>query len=527
MKKYSNLLLILSFPFLLFGGSPDWVYNFGKSDKFPKEIYLTGFGIAALNKDHNETNCMEVSVQNAQKELINKIFVTIKSYTETRIEEKDEEYSQFYTSVTNSASHLRVWGCEVEKFYDKHSHTAYALVYVRRQKLIEHYNLIVEKLQNDISHYYNLGKLAEKQGNKSSALKYYLNCYPLFNRLFRARAIIYASNSRMNSIFAELDNRKPESNFVQISELNKAVERLRQQPIKNVEDLTLFMYSCFRDQLTAPAGKLIILPFTFQNTGMSSKFASLLNESLKNNISYLSGFRVLNSLQSEKIYSEVDITDFQTTDSLFLLMGTYWQQRDSIKIIAEICNYKNKQIKASMNIMIPQNIIIKTGLEIIPENFNDALQEQRIFSNGEVKNSGLVLEAWTNKGSNGVVFFDNEIMNVYLRINIPCYIRFIYHLANGVRTVLLDNYFIDRSYVNTAYKIPIEFVCDQPFGVEVLQIFAQTKPFKKIDIELHDGYNILKEDLYSFLKKTRGMKKVEHSNVLKTEERIVVTTMEN
>ncbi|MFO7891273.1 MAG: LPP20 family lipoprotein [bacterium] len=525
MKKYIGTLLIISFPVLVIAGAPDWVDNFGKTDRYPKEIYLTGFGVAALTQDNNKTKCMNISVQNAQKELINKIYLTVKSHTKMRTEEGKGQYSQIYSSVTQSASQVQLWGSEVEKFYDKKSRTAYALVYVKRQKIIDHYNLIKKRLQNDISHYYNLGKRAQQQGNESLALKYYLHCYPLFNKLFRAWGIIHASSSNMIHTFAELEDSEIENDYVKISELNRMVRKLRQQPIKNIKDVTLFMYNCFQDQLKNTTGRLIILPFTFQNTGMSSNFASFLHHNLKSNISCLPGFSMRGSSSLENINSDIYLTDFKTADSLFFLKGTYWQQRDSIEIMAEICNQQD-EIAASMNIMIPQSMVNKTGHEITPENFSQALKEQKIFSQGEINNGGIFLDAWTNKGRSGVVFYDDEIMNIFLRVNIPCYIRLMYHLANGVRTVLLDNYFIDRSYVNTAYKIPDKFVCDQPYGVEVLQIFAQTKPFKKIDTELVDGYKILKEDLHTFLSKTRGMKRIEYSEVLKTEERIVITTME-
>ncbi len=527
MKKYIIFFLVTLITISVFGGSPDWVQNFGKSIKYPDEMYLTGFGIAALNKNKNKTQCMDISVQNAQKELMNKIYLDIKSNAAMRIKEGNNVYSEFYTSVTKSTSHLKLWGCEVEKFYDKRSKTAYALVYVKRQKLIDHYNSVIKKLNNDIAHNYILGNSSQQRGDKSLALKYYLRCYPLFNRLFRAQAIIRASSSIMIDTFSELEVNENETETITITELNKAVQDIRKQPVESIEDIAVFISSCFREQLHETTGKLMILPFTFQNTAMSSEFAAFLQENLKNDISSLSGFRIVNLLPTDNIHSPVNLTDFESADSLYFLMGTYWQQKDSIKIMAEICNYKHDQIVASINMIIPEKLITKSGLTIKPQNFEAALRDQQLFNNGHNNNNGLILETWTNRGKEGVIFFNDEIMDVYINVNMPCYIRLIYHLANGMRTVLLDNYFIDRSYINNACKIPVKFICDQPFGVEVLQIFAQTEPFKKIETELHNGYNILTEDLYTFLRNTRGMKMVEYSDALRTEDRIVITTLEN
>lgn len=525
MKRLKIFFLIVGFSTCVLGSSPDWVENYGRTDRFPPQIYLTGFGVAALGKTNNKTECMEISVLNAQKELVNKIYLTIKSSTEIRIDERKGHYSQVYSSITHSTSRIKLWGSEVEKYYDKRSETAYALVYVKRQRLINHYKSIQKRLQDDIYHYYNLGQSAQKQGDESLALKYYLYCYPLFTKICRVREIIDATSSEMIYTFAELESSDIQNDRVKISDLNKSVRELREQPLRNIKDVVLYMYNCFHDQLKNVTGKLIVLPFTFQNTGMSSEFASFLHHNLKSNISCFPGFSLVNSLSLEKLNSDINVKDFNVADSLYWLQGTYWQQQDSIEILTEICNQQN-EIVAGMNIKLPLSMIKKSRQAIKPNNFDQALNDQQVFSQGNINNGGIFLDVWTNKGKSGVVFYDDEMMNIYLRVNIPCYIRLIYHLSNGVRSVLLDNYFIDRSFVNTAYKIPENYVCAQPFGVEVLQIFAQTKPFKHIDTELVDGYKILKEDLHAFLSKTRGMKRMEYSEVLKTEERIVMTTME-
>ena len=106
----------------------------------------------------------------------------------------------------------------------------------------------------------------------------------------------------------------------------------------------------------------------------------------------------------------------------------------------------------------------------------------------------------------------------------PSYIRFIYHLADGSRNLLLDNYYIDQSKVNRVFPIPQTFIWAFPFCVEFLQIFAQTGKFEKLDTENIDGYAILKEDLDKLLTKTRGFKK-KKPELIQTENRLIITTM--
>ena len=137
----------------------------------------------------------------------------------------------------------------------------------------------------------------------------------------------------------------------------------------------------------------------------------------------------------------------------------------------------------------------------------------------------MSLEVWTNKGIDDLIFTKGEKMNVYVRVNLPCYVRFLYHLADGKRTMLLDNYYIDESKVNMVVQIPAEFECDEPYGAEFLQAFARTDRFEPKETVESDGYKFLKEDLEKFLSSTRGMKRVK-PGTMQTETRVVMTTME-
>ena len=116
-------------------------------------------------------------------------------------------------------------------------------------------------------------------------------------------------------------------------------------------------------------------------------------------------------------------------------------------------------------------------------------------------------------------------MQAYVRVNMPSYIRFIYHLADGERTLLLDNYYIDESKVNMVYQIPEEFVCAAPFGAEFLQAFARTEAFEPLKTTGVDGYDMIDENLNEFLPRMRGFKKLK-KEVQQAENMVVITTME-
>ena len=138
-----------------------------------------------------------------------------------------------------------------------------------------------------------------------------------------------------------------------------------------------------------------------------------------------------------------------------------------------------------------------------------------------VKTGGLHLEAWTNLEATGNLFKEDDIMRVYVRVNRPAYIRFIYHLADGTRTLLMNSSYIAPEQVNQPFEIEDTFYAAAPFGAETLQIFASTSPFEPIATTHIDGYDVLDDDLATFLGKMRGMKR----KVQQAEKRLTITTM--
>ena len=158
--------------------------------------------------------------------------------------------------------------------------------------------------------------------------------------------------------------------------------------------------------------------------------------------------------------------------------------------------------------IIPQSIINESKFDLKPQNFKEALSDQKQFRLEDVIGGGLMADIWTDKGKDNTVFTKGERTHIYIRVNMPCYVRLLYHLANKQRALLIDNYYIDESKVNLVYQIPQEFEVDVPYGVEVIQAFVQTEKFDPIKTRNVDGYDILQEDLGKVLAQTRGLKKI-------------------
>jgi hypothetical protein len=205
-------------------------------------------------------------------------------------------------------------------------------------------------------------------------------------------------------------------------------------------------------------------------------------------------------------------------------MGTYWDEPGGLKFIVSLRNKSDNRTVASVERFVPDSVIQRAHFNLKPQNFEQAFSDQKQFRKDEVVGGGLLLDVWTNKGMENLLFTKGEKMKVYVRVNISSYIRFVYHLANGKRALLLSNYYIDETKTNKPVEIPQEFECDAPFGAEVLQVFARTEQFEPAMTVQADGYDILEDTLESFVASTRGMKKVS-KGTLQSECRVVLTTV--
>jgi hypothetical protein len=71
-------------------------------------------------------------------------------------------------------------------------------------------------------------------------------------------------------------------------------------------------------------------------------------------------------------------------------------------------------------------------------------------------------------------------------------------MADGSQVLFVDNYYISSDKVNKVYELPYEFECSAPFGVETIQLSAQSEPFKKLNTKIVDGYEFVSDDLPLF-----------------------------
>lgn len=486
---------------LAFAAPPDWVKDEGRG-AYPAARFFTGYGEAMLGPDKDQAQCRRLAEDSARSALIQSVSVSVVAVGRSKIEQNRDESSEYASSAVESASSLDIKGLKTEAFSDAKKGHCYALATAAKADLARSYTAKTESLSAEISALAEDGRRAEQAGDRTRALERFLEARAKLSEYQDARAIASLAAGRTGEAFSPLPS---------AAELRSAVARLAERPVKTLDDAAWLLAFYLKSQADLPEAEVMVLPFTFRDTKMTSPLSRYLKAALETRLGEGPKWTVVEPAPGAR--------------PAFALSGSYWEQGGSVKLIARLRSVSSGATAGAADVEVPASVMAAAKLDLKPENYRSALQDQRLFGEGELQGGGLTIDSWTNKGEEGLLFSRGEKMKVFVRLNLPGYIRLIYHLADGKRVLLLDNYFLDAAKVNTAYELPHEFECDAPFGAETLQAFASTEMFEPLATRSADGYDYLEEDLAKALVKTRGMKKAK-LGALKAETRLVVTTME-
>jgi hypothetical protein len=210
----------------------------------------------------------------------------------------------------------------------------------------------------------------------------------------------------------------------------------------------------------------------------------------------------------------------------WVLSGTYWEQEEKIKLLANLRNINTGEALAGAEVVFDKELLKSANFDFKPQNFKNALIEQQAFAEGEFVSGQLQVEVWTRKGNENLLLTEGETMNIFVRVNREAHIRLLYILADGRHTLLYDDYYIDNSKVNRVVEVPGQFVCVPPFGAEMLICLASTIPFKRVETVEEGGYLFIKEAEPEIIaKKVRGFQRVKEKESHQAEAKIVITTM--
>lgn len=516
-------------------GRPDWVKNYGRSEERPVHSYLVGFGSAWGSGAEPRRSAADDARADVSRHIVTKV----KSVIRTSESEMKGALSQQYSGVTQSETALKLLGIETEAYVDSgRNPTTYVLAYVSRAELKRIYTARASTLREEIRRILADAEDAKNASKIDIAVEKYLSTYPLYEALKEAETILLVAkhySSPSDAAFAELaratKKRASKSDVLPIlshTEVINRVEQLVSESITSVDGIARAVVFQLSKQVKQPEGKVLLTPFTYQDTRMGSRFSRQLLSALEAQIGQIIKWKTVNQTRRSRVNfrprSTQHMRDFaKEAGATLLLSGTYWENDDKITLRATLRDVETGAVKAGAVVAFDRGM---KALNFKPQNYKQMLIEQNAFAEGEFISSGLQVEVWTNKGSDRLLYTEGETMTVSVRVNREAHLRLLYILADGRRT-LLYNYYIDQSKANRVVEIPQEFECAPPFGAELLVVVARTEEFPPIQTYENDGYHFLSaKDAGQAARDFRGMKKKQkRPDLQQSEAQLVLTTM--
>ena len=555
-KLFFSLLIIFTTVYTLtlsWAGLPDWVIY--ELDKYPVETFFFEVG----KSDGTGEEAFESAIAEAHKNAairvlkkVNRIFDINKYQVEHDI------VRQHYSSVLNdycvsyqaeSRQEAPALRLDQKQFSVRNlsldlartdQHT-YALVYIAREKFENIYTDRVSSLRQRIKYRLKTARAAEEDLDTKGAVKTYLQTYPLYEALKEARivqvAAKYGHTSNFSEAFKELVPAAMETgeDFWTHRQVIKRVEKLAPQIITSLDDIA----STIKFQLLQQGGtftkKVHVGPLVYEDSGTVCLFTEEFKDALQKALGWkaIDGtrnftpqrFRASCWENGDEIIIQGALRDVVTGEFLASAVARFLNSQLPNSLTCKSDNHEQAQIER--NFFAPRYYRtppFRRG----PENSTPKVLEEYQFS----PVGGLEIEVWTNKGNRPMSYTEGETMKVFVRVNQPAYIRLLYTLADGKRTLLQDNFHIDVSKINSKAEIG-EFICTPPFGAEMLFVAARTEPFSAIKTRKENGYIFLvDQDAKSAAQRTRGMQRIKEikdqlsPDFQQSEAQLVITTME-
>ncbi|OFY16558.1 MAG: hypothetical protein A2X11_12675 [Bacteroidetes bacterium GWE2_42_24] len=484
----------------LFAQKPSWIEFDQRRVEYPESQYLVGYYSDHYNKKEPLQQQFQVLLNYARSEIIESIVVSVASITTLSTSESSQSYNQSLSQNTSSLSKAELVGLKTETWHDTRNDEIHAIAIIDRGELLRHYRVKLENKQLETESRLKEADELKLAGKKNEALTAYFECLPKLREMEEFQSIILGLQRQADN--ADLTRLEAST--------RKGIREILGSNASNLDEACFLIAESVSSQ--AGSADLVVKVFapTYQETKMSSAFS----------------VRVMNLVQARiasKGIRTSQAVNAASGDYNGILTGTYWKEGEYLRIIYTLRKISTNEVVASAESVLPARWLTSNGIKWLPENFEEAGERNKSFAKDELVGGGLHLEVWTNKGDENLLFQENEEMKIYVRVNRSCYLRFVYYLADGTRTLLFDDYFISADQANRVVELPETFICSEPFGIENMQVNALTKPFEPLNTVEQEGYQIISDGVGAIVAKTRGFKRAS-DQVLKAERRLTIST---
>lgn len=505
MTRLLYIVVFLSVGPAVLAQAPGWVE--GASAEFPSAEYLTGLGIATVHKDSAQETTAAHAYSAAKRDLIEKVRVRVQASTESIRQQTDQNYSALYASTVASSSELEIVGLHRRDYVDHQKRRHYVWVYARKPEVIRHHRAQQRQQAQQLQALFAEAQECRAAGRRGKAEQLLLRCRPMVAKL---------TNSA--SVLRSLGADAPAADPVTARQLEQALEGLVREEVTSLPDLAYVLVNQLRQSQEAVLSKVMVLPPVYRQSPMASQFSRQFKAMLEH------------EMVNHARWSTVARPDVRFANGApgarYRVRGEYEALGDRLVINLYLEDIFTQEIIGMATATLPQQVVADAELSYIPPQFEARQGEQELFETESMLSHGIDLDVWTNKGRDALTYTEGETMDIFYRVNIPCYVRFVYHLADGQRVHFFDRQ-VSAAEVGQALRVPYDFVCDctdAPCGVETLQMNARETPLPDLATKKINGYEFITEDLANVIRKNRINSEDDRSHY-QAEKRLVITTM--
>ncbi|OJJ23530.1 hypothetical protein BKI52_03975 [marine bacterium AO1-C] len=496
-------IIIISISILLFtqagyAQKPSWVDDASRKKQFDEKEYFTSFLI-----DSEIDKSSLVAQTKSLKALAQE---QIRSILQIQLDQQVNSQKLPYYLVNT-----KEWQGDIEAltqyqhYYESGERQLYVLAYLKKNDLRKKYETIKTQCQQNITKALEKSRSKLKQKYYKDALK---ACLDGFAYLRKLELIDWA--------MATLNNAAPDpkDTFTQKKALSEQLIKVQNYKANSLASVASYIAQCLAIKAKNLDKPVQLLNFTYRNSGINSPFSRKFRQILK---TALKG----KNIEVAEVNNAILYDAFQR--NAYQLKGSYWEDANQqIRLVILLEDGRSGKLITSMDVYLDQSALQQQGIRFKPAHYQKALAQIKIFNqNQSPTRGGLDLDVWTNKGKQNPIFVKGEEVKFYVKANKPCYLRFVYHLADGTTVLLLDNYYIGANKVNQVYEIPEVFECAAPFGLEILHLNAQSRQFANVSTQRVEGYKVIMGGISEFLKSSRGARNA------RAETKVLITTLQD
>ena len=446
---------------------PDWVRNSGSSSSFPEYDYFTGFGLAEIAGDIH--GAFQSSKRMAQADLLEKVHVLIQSYHEQSVVIDGTGsgiLKREYVSKISISGQMQITGIHTRFFHDNVEQKVYAFSWLHKLDMMNRYEQLYQKEIMALKVVLHETERSLHDDNRLRTRLHVFEGEQIVSRIEKSKAVMSACGFKKRSIL-------PDSALV--SRLKGYSRIIWGYSAGTIDELGLKL--C-RDAWPFISGKKVFVgPFTHSFENGCTQFGLRIKHAILNQITTIEGILpVVDELWSSG--TEAVFRSAKQADADYILTGKYYMHDSLVTCLMNVVEAKNMSVIVTMKGTVCRSLL---GSEIFLKSAcHDTL------------NGALRLEAWTSRGSRGIVVEEGDEVAIVVKVNKPCYLRYIHTLASGERIIpdiLYENYFIDDTKVNKHLILPDIFIIKPPLGRESMEIFVSERPFGQLEIKTQMIHN--------------------------------------